>query len=76
MRATPEGLRAHEFAPGSMGPKVEAVCRFVERTGGRAAIGSLDEIDDLLAGRGGTQVLPDGPELEYGERKDRDARAA
>jgi carbamate kinase len=76
VRATPEGLRAHEFAPGSMGPKVEAVCRFVERTGARAAIGSLNEIDDLLAGRGGTQVLPDGPQLEYGERKDRDERAA
>ena len=67
MRATPEGLRAHEFAPGSMGPKVDAVCRFVERTGARAAIGSLDEIDDLLAGHGGTQVLPDGPRLEYGK---------
>jgi carbamate kinase len=76
VRATPEGLRAHEFAPGSMGPKVEAVCRFVERTGARAAIGGLNEIDDLLAGHGGTQVLPDGPRLEYGERKDRDDRAA
>jgi carbamate kinase len=76
VRATPEGLRAHEFAPGSMGPKVEAVCRFVERTGARAAIGGLAEIDDLLTGQGGTQVLPDGPRLEYGERKDRDDRAA
>jgi carbamate kinase len=76
VRATPAGLRTHQFASGSMGPKVEAVCRFVERTGGRAAIGSLSEIDNLLSGRGGTQVLPDGPELEYGERKGRDARAA
>ncbi|HET9102723.1 MAG TPA: carbamate kinase [Solirubrobacteraceae bacterium] len=76
VRATPDGLRAHGFAPGSMGPKVEAVCRFVERTGARAAIGSLDHIDDLLAGRGGTQVRPDGPERQYGERKDRDDRAA
>jgi carbamate kinase len=74
-RATPAGLRAHEFASGSMGPKVEAVCRFVERTRARAAIGSLSEIDDLLSGHAGTQVLADGPELEYGERN-RDARAA
>jgi carbamate kinase len=74
-RATPAGLRAHDFAAGSMGPKVEAVCRFVERTGARAAIGSLGEIGDLLSGRSGTQVLADGPELEYGERN-RDARAA
>jgi carbamate kinase len=75
-RATPWGLREHEFAAGSMGPKVEAVCRFVERTGARAAIGSLDEIDDLLSGRSGTQVLPNGPDLVYGERTAQDARAA
>lgn len=76
VRATPDGLRTHKYADGSMGPKVEAVCRFVERTGKRAAIGSLDEIEDLLTGHAGTQVLPDGPELEYGERTDRNAGAA
>jgi carbamate kinase len=76
VRATPSGLRTHEFAAGSMGPKVEAACRFVERTGGRAVIGSLDRIDELLSGRAGTQVAPDGPELEYGERQARDVRAA
>ena len=43
-----------------MGPKVEAVCRFVERTGGRAVIGSLDQIAEMMEGRAGTQVLPDG----------------
>jgi carbamate kinase len=48
-----------------MGPKVEAACRFVERTGGVAAIGSLDDVEDLLAGRAGTQVSAYGPELEY-----------
>jgi carbamate kinase len=68
-RATPSGLRSHEFAPGSMGPKVEAVCRFVERTGARAVIGSLDRIDEMLSGRAGTQVLPDGPELQYGKQE-------
>lgn len=55
-RATPSELRSREFAAGSMGPKVDAVCRFVERTGGTAAIGSLDDAVDLLAGRAGTQV--------------------
>lgn len=74
--ATPPGLRSHEFAPGSMGPKVEAACRFVERTGARAVIGSLDQIDDLLSGRAGTQVLPDGPKLQYDERTVWDDRAA
>ena len=33
-RVTPSDLRAHDFAAGSMGPKVEAACRFVE-AGGR-----------------------------------------
>jgi carbamate kinase len=75
-RATPAGLRSHEFAPGSMGPKVEAVCRFVEHTGARAVIGSLDRIDELLGGRAGTQVLPDGPEIQYGEGTAWDDRAA
>jgi carbamate kinase len=75
-RATPAGLRAQKFAAGSMGPKVDAVCRFVERTGARGAIGSLDQIDDLLGGRAGTQVLPNGPEVSYGEMETRDDRAA
>ena len=64
-RATPAGLRAYEFPAGSMGPKVAAVCAFVERTGGRGAIGSLDDIDELLEGRAGTQVSRDGPDLQY-----------
>jgi carbamate kinase len=64
-RATPEGLRTRGYAAGSMGPKVEAACRFVERTGGTAAIGSLDHVEELLDGRAGTQVRADGPTLEY-----------
>jgi carbamate kinase len=68
-RATPPGLRSREFAQGSMGPKVEAVCRFVDRTGARGVIGSLDQIDELLSGRAGTQVLADGPELQYREKE-------
>jgi carbamate kinase len=75
-QATPLGLRSHEFAPGSMGPKVEAACQFVERTGGRAVIGSLDQLDELLSGRAGTQVRPDGPILQHGDRRARDDRAA
>jgi carbamate kinase len=64
VRATPTGLRGCSFPAGSMGPKVEAVCRFVERTGGRAAIGLLGDIVGLLEGTAGTQVVSDGPELE------------
>ena len=47
------------FAVGSMGPKVEAVCRFVEATGGRAAIASLDRAGDAARGDVGTQVRGD-----------------
>jgi len=41
-----------------MGPKVEAVCGFVERTGGMAAIGALDDAPAILAGKAGTVVTP------------------
>jgi carbamate kinase len=58
-RTTPAALRAQEFPAGSMGPKVEAVCRFVERTGRRAVIGSLEDMLELLDGTAGTQVLPE-----------------
>jgi carbamate kinase len=57
---TPHQLRAIEFAAGSMGPKVEAVCRFVETTGDMAAIGKLDEAQRILDGSAGTIVTPNG----------------
>jgi carbamate kinase len=57
-RTTPEELRRLMFAAGSMGPKVEAACRFVEKTGGRAAIGGLAEIEGIVEGTAGTQVSP------------------
>ncbi|MCD0453718.1 carbamate kinase [Actinocorallia sp. API 0066] len=55
---TPHELRAERFPAGSMGPKVEAACGFVERTGDMAAIGSLDQCAEILAGRSGTIVTP------------------
>lgn len=57
--ADPESLRAFGFAKGSMGPKVEAVCRFVEKTGKPAVIGALSEIDQILADKAGTRVVPE-----------------
>ncbi len=47
------------FAGGSMGPKVEAACRFVERGGERSVIGRLDQIDRAIQGEAGTVVVPD-----------------
>lgn len=59
-RATPSGLRSKGFPQGSMGPKVEAVCRFVELTGGIAAIGSLHDAVAILRGEAGTVVTASG----------------
>lgn len=55
-RVTPQALAQHPFQAGSMGPKVQAACQFVLATDRRAAIGSLDQIEDLITGRAGTQV--------------------
>jgi carbamate kinase len=58
-RITARQLREYaeqgEFADGSMGPKVEAACRFAE-SGGRAIITSLHRIADAIAGNAGTNV--------------------
>jgi carbamate kinase len=55
---TPAELRGHraEFEGGSMRPKVEAVCRFVEAGGERGVITSLEKIFDGAAGHAGTVV--------------------
>jgi carbamate kinase len=57
-QSTPTALRKRSFARGTMGPKVEAACRFVEATGGKAAIGRLEDAAALLDGTAGTQVTP------------------
>ena len=49
-RATPSEMKAYNFPAGSMGPKVQAAVQFVERTGKRAAIGSLADIERIIAG--------------------------
>ena len=58
-RITPAELRARDFAAGSMGPKVAAAAQFVERTGKRAAIGALADIEKIVDGTAGTNVVPD-----------------
>ncbi len=49
-------LRGLEFAAGSMGPKVEAACRFVTATGRTAAIAELSDAAAALRGERGTRV--------------------
>jgi carbamate kinase len=52
-RVTAEEMRRHaaegQFARGSMGPKVDAVLRFLDQGGARAVITSLEHIADAVA---------------------------
>jgi carbamate kinase len=52
-------LAEGHFSSGSMGPKVEAACRFVDQGGRLAAITELSRIRDAVAGVAGTRVVPD-----------------
>jgi len=65
-RASPDSLAEHTFAAGSMGPKVEAACRFVRANAGFAAIGSLADAGTMLRGEAGTLVTEAALELEWG----------
>ncbi|MGZ5415637.1 MAG: carbamate kinase [Nocardioides sp.] len=60
LRATPALLRREDFPAGSMGPKVEAACRFVEITGDTAGIGRLEDAVAIVRGEAGTIVTPSG----------------
>jgi carbamate kinase len=59
---TVDQLRAYaaegHFASGSMGPKVDAACRFVEQGGSRAIITDLAHLAVAVNGDGGTVVVP------------------
>ncbi|MCB0969249.1 MAG: carbamate kinase, partial [Ilumatobacter sp.] len=55
--ATADEMAELELAKGSMGPKVDAAVRFVRATGNRAAIGSLDDIEKIVEGSAGTNVV-------------------
>jgi carbamate kinase len=59
-KVTPHALSLYKFPTGSMGPKVEAACKFVLASGKKAVIGSLDQIEEMLTGHAGTQVCMDG----------------
>ncbi len=54
---TPEEANEYDFEEGSMGPKVEAACDFVARSGGRAVIGALSDMQGMVDGTAGTQFI-------------------
>ncbi len=66
--ASPAALRHLSLPVGSMGPKVEAACRFAD-DGGEAVIGSLDQLPTLLDGRSGTTVSRRFDGLEWWEER-------
>jgi carbamate kinase len=57
---SPNALAGISFAAGSMGPKVDAACRFAAATGKPAAIGALADLNRIIAGEAGTTVFPAG----------------
>ena len=62
-KGRPEDLQKMDFPEGSMGPKVQAACDFVNQTGGTACIGSLENIQDVLSARSGTRITANAQEL-------------
>lgn len=55
-RAHPDALHPGDFPAGSMRPKVQAAVQFARESGASAVIGSLHDIDGLVAGTVGTTV--------------------
>ncbi len=56
--ATSANCGSRGFPAGSMGPKVDAACRFVAATGHMAVIGRLDDAEAMAHGKAGTVVTP------------------
>ncbi|WP_305908063.1 carbamate kinase [Methylomarinum sp. Ch1-1] len=67
-RIAPKALGQFCFAPGSMGPKVEAACRFVEQSGTIAGIGRLQDAAAILAGEAGTLIDREASGIDYWSR--------
>jgi carbamate kinase len=70
-RIHPDELMKHhaELPAGSMGPKVEAACRFAA-TGGTAAIGALADVAAMIDQRAGTIVSVEAAGMELHPRAD------
>jgi carbamate kinase len=55
-KANPGAFAQYSFPAGSMGPKVEAACRFAMTTGHTAAIGALADVPAIVRGEKGTLI--------------------
>ena len=65
-RVSPEALAAMSFAAGSIGPKVEAACRFARLAGKPAAIGALADLGLIIDGTAGTTISSGADAIVYG----------
>lgn len=64
-RTSPEALAEHDFASGSMGPKVESAIDFAKLTGKTAAIGALADLERIARGEAGTIVTREAEGMEF-----------
>jgi len=49
-------LKSAQFPPGSMGPKIRAAVKFLQKGGKKAIITSFDLLEESLKGRAGTMI--------------------
>lgn len=64
-RITPKTLATMDFASGSMAPKINSACDFVQTGGTLAGIGRLQDARAIVEGRAGTQIRFDEPHPEW-----------
>ncbi len=55
-KTSPDAIERFKFPAGSMGPKVDAACRYARTTGHTAAIGALADIPAIVRGEKGTLI--------------------
>ena len=55
-KTSPDAIERFKFPAGSMGPKVEAACRYARTTGHTAAIGALADIPAIVREEKGTLI--------------------
>ena len=56
-RQAAQFLSEGHFPPGSMGPKIEATIQFVQKSGKRAVIASIEDIESAVKGKSGTEII-------------------
>jgi carbamate kinase len=54
-------LRAGQFPPGNMGPKIESALRFLRHGGREVIITAYEQLCAAVAGSAGTHIVPDLP---------------